>query len=140
MRVVIADDSAAIRRRLAVLLSESGIEVVGEAGDGSRALRLAERLAPDALVLDIRMPRLGGLEVLRRLCVWQRPPRVVMLSNHPLPQYRKACAALGAEAFLDKATQFDRVVDVLRRPQRAPLPRGEKRERRHVVLALRRVR
>src|SRR6202008_3362865 len=66
-RVVVADDSALMRRIVSNLLSRGGIDVVGAAKDGDEALALCEREQPDAMTLDLAMPGLGGIDVLREL-------------------------------------------------------------------------
>ena len=65
MRVLLADDHAIVRRGLRGLLEEEGLTVVGEAADGHEALRLCEELTPAVLILDIAMPRLNGIEVVK---------------------------------------------------------------------------
>ncbi|MBA2465322.1 MAG: response regulator, partial [Nocardioidaceae bacterium] len=66
-RVVIAEDEALIRLDLAEMLAEEGYDVVGEAGDGERAVQLAEELRPDLVVLDVKMPRLDGISAAQRI-------------------------------------------------------------------------
>ena len=114
MRVVIADDSLVFRDRLRALLDEfGGVQVVGQARDGVEALALTEQANPEALILDLRMPRLDGLEVLRRLRGISQPPAVIVLTNHPDPAYRARCRHLGARFFLDKTRDLERLQGVL---------------------------
>jgi DNA-binding NarL/FixJ family response regulator len=80
LRVVIADDHAFYRQGLADLLGQSGIEVVGEAADGKAVLELAEKTAPDVVVMDLNMPGLSGAEATRRLTERNPAARVLVLS------------------------------------------------------------
>jgi two-component system nitrate/nitrite response regulator NarL len=131
LRVVIADDSLVFRDRLRALLDElAGVQVVGQAVDGVEALALTRAARPEALILDVRMPRLDGLEVLRRLRFTSRRPVVIMLTNYPDPEYRARCLKLGARFFLDKATDLDQLPDVLsglRRKGKVDGAKGEAR-------------
>jgi DNA-binding NarL/FixJ family response regulator len=79
-RVVIADNHAFYRPALAKMLTESGVDVVGEAGNGWAALRAVDRTAPDVVVLDLKMPGLSGAEVTRRLTSCSPPHRVLVLA------------------------------------------------------------
>jgi len=81
LRVLIVDDHASFRRLARLLLIASGFEVVGEAPDGRSALAEAERLRPDAVLLDVMLPDRCGAEVARDLAVLPAPPRVVMTSS-----------------------------------------------------------
>lgn len=80
IRVLVVDDSALMRQMVSRFLSEAGMEVVGTAKDGEEGLALALRLQPDVITLDVEMPKLGGLEMLRRLMETD-PMRVVMVSS-----------------------------------------------------------
>ena len=83
MKILIVDDEAPARQRLSALLAEvDGAEVVGEAADGRSALALAERLGPDVLLLDIRMPVMDGLETARHLARLARPPAVIFTTAY----------------------------------------------------------
>lgn len=83
MRVVITDDEAPARERLRALLEDlGGHDVIGEAGGGSEALRLCERLQPDVLLLDIRMPGMDGIETARHLAQLERPPAVIFTTAY----------------------------------------------------------
>ncbi|MFI5254040.1 MAG: response regulator [Candidatus Limnocylindrales bacterium] len=80
MRILLADDHALFRDGIASLLTSWGHEVVGLAADGEEAVRLAEQLEPDLVLMDVRMPRVGGLEASRRIVQAQPRTAVVMLT------------------------------------------------------------
>ena len=114
MKVFIVDDSAGVRERLIDILSEiDGIKYFGQAGDAVEATRRIRELKPDAVILDICMPGIGGIEVLQNIKRNGEGPVVIMLTNYPYPQYRKKCLEAGAEFFFDKSTEFNKVIDVL---------------------------
>ena len=115
MRVLIADDSEVVCQRLTALLSElPGVEVVGQARDSSEAISFIQELQPDLVILDIRMPGGSGIDVLRTIKKNDFAPRVIVLTNYPYPQYRKACMDAGAEFFLDKSTEFEKVTELIK--------------------------
>jgi DNA-binding NarL/FixJ family response regulator len=107
IRVVLVDDQALVRSGFAMLVnSQPDLEVVGEAGDGDKAIELLERLAADVVLMDVRMPRLDGVEATRRI-VGSRPagaggPRVVVLTTFDLDEYAFAALQAGASGFLLK--------------------------------------
>jgi len=114
LRVFIADDSEFIRERLPQRLVDfTGAEIVGQASDGEKALASIRTLKPDVVILDIRMPGKSGIEVLQELKKDKSPPVIVMLTAYPYPQYREKCMALGADYFLDKASEFDKLDGIL---------------------------
>ena len=115
LRVVIADDSHPVRDCLDLLISDvSGVEVVGLAVDATEALELVQRLRPDVVILDISMPGGSGIDVLRTLKAGEAAPVAIMLTAFPFPQYRERSLEAGADYFFDKATDYDRVPEVLR--------------------------
>jgi len=115
MRVFIADDSAAVRERLkAMVLELQGVEVIGQAGNAVEATESILKLKPDVAILDIRMPGGSGIDTLRNIKRVALPPRVIMLTNYPYPQYRKRCMDAGADFFFDKSSEFHRVTEVLK--------------------------
>jgi DNA-binding NarL/FixJ family response regulator len=85
-----------------VLESEEGLEVVGEAADGAEAVRLTRELAPDVVLMDVRMPRMDGIEATRLIAAAQSPARVIILTTFDLDEYAFAGLQAGASAFLLK--------------------------------------
>jgi len=118
MKVLLADDSKLVRERLAVQLCElEKVEVVGEADYIPELLELIQRLKPDVVVLDIHMPGGNGIQALEAIKKEPGSPVVIMLTMLPYPQYRKKCLEARAEFFFDKATEFDLVMQALKRLQ-----------------------
>jgi DNA-binding NarL/FixJ family response regulator len=110
LKVFVADDSAFIRDRLPDMLSElSGVEVIGQAEDGTGALASIRELNPDVVIMDIRMPEMNGMDVLKELQKDNLCPIVMVMTNYPYAQYREKCRALGASYFFDKSKDFDRL-------------------------------
>jgi AmiR/NasT family two-component response regulator len=100
-RVVIAEDEALIRLDLAEMLQEEGYDVVGQAGDGERAVTLAEELRPDLVVLDVKMPRLDGISAAQRIAE-QRIAPVVILTAFSQRELVERARDAGAMAYLVK--------------------------------------
>ena len=100
-RVVIAEDEALIRLDLAEMLGEEGYDVVGQAGDGETAIRLAEELRPDLVVLDVKMPSLDGITVAQRIAE-QRIAPVVILTAFSQRELVERARDAGAMAYLVK--------------------------------------
>ncbi|MEV3853844.1 response regulator transcription factor [Streptomyces sp. NPDC050095] len=114
IRVVVADDQELVRSGFAMILeAQPDIEVVAEAGDGAQALTAVLRHAPDVLLLDIRMPRMDGLEAARRVCA-QSSCRVVMLTTFDLDEYVYEALYAGASGFLLKDVRRDDLVHAVR--------------------------
>ena len=112
--VYIVDDSQAVRERLIGMISEvEGTTLVGASGDPNEAVGAIRRLHPDAVILDIRMPGMNGIQVLREIKQGQRAPKVIMLTNYPFGQYRRECAEAGADYFLNKSTEFEKINGIL---------------------------
>ncbi len=115
MKILIADDSAAVRQRLSEMLSEiEGVEISGEAGDGAEAMELFQKQQPDAIILDIRMPKSSGIDVLKYIKEKHHETQVLILTNYPFPQYRNKCLEEGADYFFNKSDEFNRIVDVIK--------------------------
>jgi DNA-binding response OmpR family regulator len=116
--VLVVDDSAAIRARLAAMLSEvPGVEVF-EAHDADEALEMARRRRPNLILLDLHMPGKNGLAVLPELKAVSPPPVVIVLTSHPTEHHRRLCAWHGADFFFDKSADFAKLVFELVSPTR----------------------
>jgi len=100
-RVVIAEDEALIRLDLAEMLAEEGYDVVGQAGDGERAVELAEELRPDLVVLDVKMPKLDGIAAAERIASKRIAPVVILTAFSQRDLVERARDA-GAMAYLVK--------------------------------------
>ncbi len=116
MRVLLADDSEAIRCRVKEILSEMpGVEVAGEASDAFTTRMLAHELKPDVMVIDLRMPGGGGIKAMQQIQLDDcAHVTTIVLTNYPSPEYRKTCMTLGADYFLDKSTEFDKLPQIMK--------------------------
>ena len=116
VRVLIADDQAVVRSGLRRILAvDAEIEVVGEAIDGLAAVDAARRLAPQLVLMDIRMPQLDGLAATRRiLAEHDDPPRVLILSTFGLDKYVYEALRAGASGFLLKDASPEDIVAAIR--------------------------
>ena len=114
LRVVIADDQGIVRGGLRLILEAAGIEVAGEAADGRAAIDMAERLKPDVLLMDIRMPVLDGIEATRRLAREQPSVKVLVLTTYGADEYVYEALRAGAAGFLLKMDSPPRLVDAVR--------------------------
>jgi DNA-binding NarL/FixJ family response regulator len=113
IRVVLADDVEDIRLLVRVSLERDGrFQVVGEASDGAEAIRLAQDQRPDALVLDLAMPVMDGLEAIPRVRNESPTTKIVVLSAFE-DSTPTTVLGLGAHAYVDKVANLDEVVDTL---------------------------
>jgi two-component system, cell cycle sensor histidine kinase and response regulator CckA len=113
--LLIVDDSKTLRERLVTALAEiEGVAVLGEARNASEALAAVRDLKPKVVILDIQMPDGNGIEVLKTIKQESQPPVVIMLTNHPFPQYREKCRQLGADYFLDKTNDLETLIDIFK--------------------------
>jgi DNA-binding NarL/FixJ family response regulator len=113
--VVIADDQALVRGGFRMILdAREDMEVVGEAGDGSEAVDLVARLAPDVVLMDVRMPGVDGIEATRRIVRSGSPARVIVLTTYDLDEYVFAALRAGASGFLLKDVRPADLVEGIR--------------------------
>jgi two-component system, response regulator PdtaR len=101
-RVVVADDHDMLRKALADLLDQAGFDVVGEAADGVDAVALAKQLEPDVVVMDLRMPILGGLDAARLVRDARPATQVVLLTAFESPALQQQAEEAGCFAYLVK--------------------------------------
>ena len=110
IRLLVADDHEVIRTGLASLLAGSDIEIVGEAATGKETVTVAEKVRPDVILLDIRMPDGDGLSTLETLRAKVPESRVVMLSTYDNPTYIARAVALGASDYVLKGSSRDAIL------------------------------
>jgi DNA-binding NarL/FixJ family response regulator len=117
VRVVIADDQELVRTGFRTILRRApGIEVVGEASDGGAAVACVERLRPDVVVMDMRMPAVDGIEATRLICGGRRDaaPHVLVVTTYELDEYIYEALRAGASGFLLKDATAEELVHAVR--------------------------
>ena len=115
IRILIADDQELVRTGFRVVLdAEPDFEVVGEAADGLAALDAAEKLHPDVVLMDIRMPNLDGIEATRRLAAGNGSPRILILTTFDLDDYVYEALRAGASGFLLKDAPAADLINAVR--------------------------
>ena len=122
MRVLLVDDHALFRDGIASLLAAWGHDVVGQAGDGASALALCDALTPDLVLLDVRMPVLGGVETARRIKATHPDTSIVMLTVSEDEEDLFRAVEAGAQGYLMKdleATQLRIMLDAVQRGEAA---------------------
>jgi len=120
-RIILADDHTLVRQGIKKILAEDpGLEVIGEAVDGQEALKLLEKLRPDLVILDIQMPRMGGMEAAQKIKEIWPELKVLMLTMHKENEYLRQARKIGVEGFVLKED-----VDVVLLSAIAAIRRGE---------------
>ncbi|MCF3136700.1 response regulator [Streptomyces olivochromogenes] len=115
IRVLIADDQQMVRQGFTVLLNtQPDIDVVGQAVDGLDAIAKVAELAPDVVLMDIRMPELGGIEATRRLITDESAVKVLVLTTFDLDEYVYEALRAGASGFLLKDASADQLAEAVR--------------------------
>lgn len=113
--VLLADDQRLVRSGFRMILrADAGLEVVGEASDGVEAVTLARELRPDMVLMDVRMPRVDGIEATRQIAAMDEPPRVLVLTTFDLDEYVYAALRAGASGFLLKDAPEERLTTAIR--------------------------
>jgi CheY-like chemotaxis protein len=116
IRVLLADDHEILRAGIASLLTSArGIQVVGEAGDGARAVELATELEPDVVVMDVTMPKMNGIEATEQIVSSLPNVRVIGLSMHSESDMAQAMQRAGASAYVTKGGAAIDLIDAIRK-------------------------
>jgi DNA-binding NarL/FixJ family response regulator len=115
VRVLIADDQALVRGGFRMILeAKEDMEVVGEAGDGAEAVALVERLQPDVVLMDVRMPDMDGIEATRRIVASGSTARIVILTTYDVDEYVFSALRAGASGFLLKDVRPPELTEAIR--------------------------
>jgi DNA-binding NarL/FixJ family response regulator len=115
IRVLVADDQDLVRAGFSMIIeARDGLTVVGEAGDGEAAVRAAERLRPDVVLMDVRMPGVNGIDATRRITAAADPPKVIILTTFDLDEPLYAALRAGAAGFLLKDVRPDDLAEAIR--------------------------
>jgi len=115
IRVFLIDDEELVRTGLRMILdAEPDIEVIGDAADGDTGIVRVEHARPDVVLMDIRMPRMDGVEATRRICTGESAARVVVLTTFGLDEHVYAALAAGASGFLLKDAPASQLIHAIR--------------------------
>jgi DNA-binding NarL/FixJ family response regulator len=115
IRVLLVDDQQIVRQGLATILHYApGIEVVGEAGDGQEAIELAAALRPDVVLMDLKMPRLGGIPATRRICQELPETQVIILTTYDADNLVFEGIKAGAKGYLLKDASSETLIEAIR--------------------------
>jgi DNA-binding NarL/FixJ family response regulator len=115
IRVLLVDDQALMRSGLRLIIeAASDMDVVGEAGDGAEALTIASRARPDVVLLDIRMPGMGGIETTRALTREPDGPRILILTTYDLDEHLWDAINAGASGFMLKTAPPSQLLEAVR--------------------------
>lgn len=113
IRVVLVDDQEMVRTGFRMVLEDqAGLEIVGEAEDGEAAVALAAQTQPDVVLMDVRMPRMGGVEATHHIC--GSGPRVLILTTFDLDEYVYEALKAGASGFMLKDSPVEEIVSAIR--------------------------
>jgi len=114
LRVLLVEDSKVLTERLTEAIGQiADVELIGTADTEAAALAAVKRESIDVIILDLHLKQGTGFGVMRALAAAQLRPRIVVLTNYDLPEYKNAAIALGATHFLDKARDYGRLPEVL---------------------------
>jgi two-component system response regulator NreC len=114
IKVVLVEDHTIVREGLRPLLERRGIQVIGEAGDGLQAVKIVKELVPQLVIMDVALPRLGGIEATHRIVKSMPDAKVIMLTIHDEPQFVYKALEAGAKGYLVKETPFEELMTAIK--------------------------
>jgi two-component system response regulator EvgA len=112
--VLVVDDHPTVRMAVRMLLERERFQVSGEARDGREAVQLARQLSPQVVILDIGLPGLDGMEVIKRLQLLEPAPKILVLTGQPADLYVRRCLDAGIAAFVNKDEDTESLVFALK--------------------------
>jgi len=115
MKVIMIDDSPIVLFELQTILEELGFEILATASDGENGFRLIQSLQPDIVTLDIVMPGLDGVELLKRIISLNRQTKIIMISALGKHQTILECLKLGADNFIEKPFVKSQIIEVFKK-------------------------
>ncbi|CAD6365684.1 response regulator transcription factor [Shewanella putrefaciens] len=113
-KILIVDDHPVVVLALKIILEQNGFEVIADTNNGVDALKLVKDLSPDAVILDIGIPQLDGLEVIERSRKLANPPPILVLTAQPSDHFVVRCIQAGASGFVSKQKDMTEVTGALR--------------------------
>jgi len=114
IRVLLADDHPVVREGLVSILKAKDMKVIGEAEDGEEACALYDQLSPDILILDLRMPKKSGLQVVTELMSRTPKPRIIVMTTYEGEEDVRRAISAGAKGYVLKGTKRDQILDTVR--------------------------
>jgi len=114
IRVLLADDHPVVREGLVSILKAKDMKVIGEAEDGEEACELYDQLSPDILILDLRMPKKSGLQVVTELMSRTPKPRIIVMTTYEGEEDVRRAISAGAKGYVLKGTKRDQILDTVR--------------------------
>jgi DNA-binding NarL/FixJ family response regulator len=121
IRVILVEDHTIVREGIRPLLEARDIQVIGEAGDGLQAVKIAKELAPQLVVMDVALPRLGGIEATRRILMNSPDTKVIMLTIHDEPQFVYKALEAGATGYLVKEAPLEELMTAIKTVMRGEI-------------------
>ncbi len=112
-KILIIDDSKVVRNILIEIFEKHDYEVVGETGNSAEAVELMKKLSPDIIMLDIMMPDIDGIEILKRIRAENKDVKIIMISSLDSVGTIKECMKEGADHYLMKPFEEDKVMEVM---------------------------
>jgi len=110
MRLLLIDDSEIICRKIKELLQDIvGLEFVDTAADGLEGVEKFWRYRPDIVLLDLKLPKMDGIQTLKNIKTDEFPVKIIILTNYDNDYFREVCFESGADYFYDKTTEFEKV-------------------------------
>lgn len=114
VKVFVVEDSPIVRERLITMLEEiASVELAGEASSAPEAIDGIARTRPDAVIVDLMLARGSGIDVLHAIAREGFEAKTIVLTNYPTDEFFRKCMEAGADYFLDKTMDFDRVKNIL---------------------------